>query len=318
MSPGNREPNSAGPDHASVATTGSGEGKSSVLGEQLRQGRNAKGLSLAEAAAATRIHAATLEALENNNSQALPAPVFSRGFVRIYAAYLGLDPEEALRLHIQEQKLPTAATTEKIHIDEVLTAQSMAAPPRRLTGNHVFILLVLVVALFLAYWAYSNYLRPQAPGPLLPPQNPPGEAVPESPPATEQPALDASPAAGEETSDTPETVPASEPAAEPASSAATGPAAAAASSVSIPDQAAAPTPAHVLVAHFVEETWVRVNLDDAPPREISFLPGDALTWKASRQIALRIGNAGGASLFYNGEPLPPLGFSGEIVDLRFP
>jgi cytoskeleton protein RodZ len=321
MSPGNREPNSAGPDHAPAATTGSGEGKSSVLGEQLRQARNAKGLSLAEAAAATRIHAATLEALENNNSQALPAPVFSRGFVRIYAAYLGLDPEEALRLHIQEQKLPTAATTEKIHIDEVLTAQSMAAPPRRLTGNHVFILLVLVVALFLAYWAYSNYLRPQAPGPLLPLPNPPGEAVPESPPpppATEQPALDANPAAGEETGDTPETGPAPEPAAEPASSAATGPAAAAASSVNIPDRSAAPTPVHVLVAHFVEETWGRVNLDDAPPREISLLPGDARTWKAGRQIALRIGNAGGASLFYNGEPLPPLGFSGEIVDLRFP
>lgn len=246
MSPGHREQNSVGPDQMPAATTESGEEKSSVLGQKLRQTRNTKGLSLAEAAAATRIHAATLEALEENNRQGLPAPVFSRGFVRIYAAYLGLDPEEALRLHIQEQKLPTAATTEKIHIDEVLTAQSMAAPPRRLTGNHVFILLVLLVALFLAYWAYSNYLRPQAPAPLLPPPNSPVEAVPESlppPPATKAPALDADPAARDESVDSKETSPVPEPAAEPASSAPTGPAAAKASSGTIPNRAAPTAPA---------------------------------------------------------------------------
>ena len=65
-------------------------------------GRNAeiRGISVEEIAGATKIRKGFLEALERNEFTALPAPAFTRGFVRAYARYLGLNPEEMVDRYI--------------------------------------------------------------------------------------------------------------------------------------------------------------------------------------------------------------------------
>ncbi|HUF17874.1 MAG TPA: helix-turn-helix transcriptional regulator, partial [Thermoanaerobaculia bacterium] len=64
------------------------------FGEELRKEREIRGISLAEIAEATKVSKRFLGAIENDDFATLPAPVFTRGFVREYARYLGLNAEE--------------------------------------------------------------------------------------------------------------------------------------------------------------------------------------------------------------------------------
>ncbi|MEX2373809.1 MAG: helix-turn-helix domain-containing protein [Dehalococcoidia bacterium] len=61
----------------------------------LRDARTRAGLSFADVERDTRINRVYIEAIEDGRFEALPAPVYARGFARSYARYLGLDPEEA-------------------------------------------------------------------------------------------------------------------------------------------------------------------------------------------------------------------------------
>ncbi len=66
------------------------------LGDELRAGRAARGLSLADVEADLRIKTHYIDAIESGNLSALPGKVYVDGFVRNYASYLGLDPSETL------------------------------------------------------------------------------------------------------------------------------------------------------------------------------------------------------------------------------
>ncbi|MCL6450924.1 MAG: DUF4115 domain-containing protein [Acetobacteraceae bacterium] len=61
------------------------------IGDVLRRQREARGVSLREAQAATKIRLKYLEALEAGDEAAFPGEVYMRGFLRSYADYLGLD-----------------------------------------------------------------------------------------------------------------------------------------------------------------------------------------------------------------------------------
>ena len=65
------------------------------LGPWLRERREARGLDLARAELDTKISRRYLEAIEADQLELLPAPVYASGFVRGYARYLGLDESEA-------------------------------------------------------------------------------------------------------------------------------------------------------------------------------------------------------------------------------
>ena len=81
----------------------------SPLGETLQKARQARGVTLEEVSQETRISRRYLEALENENFGLLPAPVYARGFLRIYARFLGLEPAELMPLfpvgYIDEPRL---------------------------------------------------------------------------------------------------------------------------------------------------------------------------------------------------------------------
>lgn len=73
-----------------------------TLGAFLRGARVAQGLDLVTIAKALNITQANLTALENDNRAALPPDIFTRGYVRLYASHLKLDPQEAID-HYQRQ-----------------------------------------------------------------------------------------------------------------------------------------------------------------------------------------------------------------------
>lgn len=70
-----------------------------TLGETLRQARLDKGVSIADAARDTRIRRSYLEALEAEDDAALPPPVYTRGFLKTYAEYLGVNPQAMVELY---------------------------------------------------------------------------------------------------------------------------------------------------------------------------------------------------------------------------
>ena len=62
------------------------------LGQVLRSTRERKRISLSYAAAQTRIKVQYLEWMERDDFSRMPAPAYAKGFIRMYAGFLGLDP----------------------------------------------------------------------------------------------------------------------------------------------------------------------------------------------------------------------------------
>ena len=87
----------------------------SELGSLLVRAREARGLTLEDAERDTRISRRYLQALEAEQFEVIPAPVYARGFLRSYSQYLGLDPQETLGLFPREDDAeygePKAPTT---------------------------------------------------------------------------------------------------------------------------------------------------------------------------------------------------------------
>jgi hypothetical protein len=63
------------------------------IGSDLRRARERREIALEEVEAATRIRQRFLRAIEEEDWGALPGGFYSRGFIRTYAGYLGLDGE---------------------------------------------------------------------------------------------------------------------------------------------------------------------------------------------------------------------------------
>lgn len=132
------------------------------FGAWLRRHRELREVTLAEIAAVTKISTRYLEALEEDRFDVLPAPVFARGFLREYAKYVGLDPDEVVNSYITAQQEEDP--------DEVeggaggLQRRRLKGPPLLLIIIAVLLLVGLVTVLLL----YGRR-RPDAPEQLSPP-----------------------------------------------------------------------------------------------------------------------------------------------------
>ena len=63
------------------------------FGETLRKAREAKGLSAGDIAKTTHIMVQMVEALEREDFSRIVAPIYGRGFVKLYCEAVGLDPK---------------------------------------------------------------------------------------------------------------------------------------------------------------------------------------------------------------------------------
>ncbi|NPV71312.1 MAG: DUF4115 domain-containing protein [Firmicutes bacterium] len=97
------------------------------IGDLLRRQREERGVSLADAQAATKIRRRYLEALEAGEELSYPGEVYYRGFMKTYAAFLGLDGAAVVAKYraLKDAMERDAATPEEGAIPE----QAQAAPP---------------------------------------------------------------------------------------------------------------------------------------------------------------------------------------------
>src|SRR3954452_7681801 len=70
------------------------EAEAPTVGERLRVAREAKGLSLEDVAAQTRIPQRHLASIETADWDSLPAPTYTIGFAKNYASAVDLDRAE--------------------------------------------------------------------------------------------------------------------------------------------------------------------------------------------------------------------------------
>jgi cytoskeleton protein RodZ len=68
----------------------------------------------------------------------------------------------------------------------------------------------------------------------------------------------------------------------------------------------------------LEETWVRIQIDNGGPKEYIFQPGARPQWKAKDGFYVTVGNAAGIELELNGTKLKNLGKPGKVVKLNLP
>jgi transcriptional regulator with XRE-family HTH domain len=112
------------------------------VGDRLRSAREAKGLSLDDVAAMTRVPTRHLEHIDNGAWDSLPAITYSLGFARAYAKAVGLSPSEIgtqLRAQLGSAPISSAATS------YYEPADPARVPPRSLAMIAGLIALLLVV-----------------------------------------------------------------------------------------------------------------------------------------------------------------------------
>jgi hypothetical protein len=94
--------------------------------------------------------------------------------------------------------------------------------------------------------------------------------------------------------------------------------------VSAPDAStgSAPPPAVAdklrLTIDTIEETWLKIIVDDQKAKQYRLNPGDHIELEGSRNFNLLIGNAGGIKLELNGKAVALSGKSGQVVNLQLP
>lgn len=94
------------------------------VGARLRSAREKKGLTLENLSRITRVPTSILRAIEANERSAIPPRPYGRGFVRMYAREVGLDPAEMVADYFgqfapQERAEPQTAMPElRVHLEE--------------------------------------------------------------------------------------------------------------------------------------------------------------------------------------------------------
>ncbi|MFZ5484228.1 MAG: RodZ domain-containing protein [Pseudomonadota bacterium] len=288
-------------------------------GAMLAEARQAKGLSIQDVADKLKLTARQIEAMEAEDAQRLPAPVYLRGFIRNYARLVEL-PYERLPA-VDSSAVPTETIT--AHSEEV---RFNASPVKRwlLLPLAAFVLFLALVAVLYAWLsqgeeAYVEHppaevaqspvtqspVDQPAPTPLtlVPGTVPDGAAVPG--PST-APGLDStipSPALPPVPTAAPVV-----PAVPPLPSAPVPPPAQA----SVP--AVKPDPGHVvqLVADQTD-AWIEVVSGDDKRYTRLLRVGEQLTLRGAAPFRLVVGNAATVRLTYDGRPIDLKPYTGDKV-----
>jgi cytoskeletal protein RodZ len=122
-----------------------------TVGEILATARIRKRLTLEQVEKATRIRSKFLEAIESDQFDKLPPGTFARGFIKNYAAYLGISPDEAMAFYRrQSSEKPVDVVPMK---NQRNLARKFSLTPQLLTT----ISIVFLVICFFAYLAFSYF-----------------------------------------------------------------------------------------------------------------------------------------------------------------
>jgi cytoskeletal protein RodZ len=239
-----------------------------TLGETFREQRQALGLTIEQAEAATRVRARLLEALENDDLERLPDPGYVKGYVWSYAKFLELDPTESVEAY-KRQVGDLHKHDVNIRTDSVVASRKEA---HTLPWRTALIAAGLIAVIGLISWAAFGALR----------NTPDDSSVPLPVEATET-----APPPSKKTTTSTEQAPPVE------------------SSEPTTEGATTPTPVPFTVTVRVEDgsrSWLRVTVDGKTEYE-GILEADTLEYEVANEASVRIGAPSVVTVLKDGEPV---------------
>ncbi|MBN2976476.1 Cro/Cl family transcriptional regulator [Pseudomonas fluorescens] len=307
-------------------------------GDTLRQARESNGWTLAEVALKLNLTTTSLANLEAGAFDKLPGHTFARGYIRAYAKLLGID--QAVLVQEFDQFTGTDSQGSNVHgLGRIEEPVRVSHTILRIVS---LLLLIAVIGGGFVWWqdqasqrtkdltsnAMEHVEVESADGttqihPLDEPEDQAvaeGQATPEAPLATEQPALETAPAA---TAAVPAPAAPAVSAAPVHTPAASAPAAPAPVAPTAPAISPPTTPALIagdgrVQITFVADCWTQLT-DGNGKVLFSGLKrkGDTLDQGGKPPLTLRLGFARGAQVAYNGQPVDVAPFtSGETARLK--
>jgi cytoskeleton protein RodZ len=159
------------------------EPETASFGSWLRRQREMREISLRDIADRTKISLRYLEAMEDDRFDLLPAPIFAKGFLREYARYVGLSPDEVVNhyLAVQQQQSPEE---DGIRKDQTLVNRPHRVQPQPRSWTYGLFLALAVLVLIALIWAlawYNNHRREQQPAADSAPSSMPAMTAPPGP-----------------------------------------------------------------------------------------------------------------------------------------
>jgi cytoskeleton protein RodZ len=254
----------------------------------------------------------------------LPNDVTTRGFLRKYASYLGLEEDAVLqRFQIRANVAapqPGIDTPAEREADYRPIEMDLSSTPRRAIpwgwiGAAVLLLALAGVALYI-YFYQPNFVSNLLSLPRTLPS--PGDVIALEPTSTPTATLEvnrvtATPTAAPESTASP--TPTSAQAVQPAVETPTTPVVEETPVVETPD--AQPADRMLLDLAILARSWVRLVVDNSVALEAVLEPGELRSFEASDSIILRTGNSAGVQATLNGQTLPPFGGTGEVVEIQW-
>lgn len=277
--------------NVSETTSSSPEAGSGSPGTVLRRCREFHGISLEEASDTTKIGISHLKALENDQIREFANQAYLKGFLRIYATYLGLNSEDVARMYgklfgVQGEKP-----------DPTRASPSIATPPRRFISlkKMVFPAILLVVILITA-----SFLK-RTPTPVIRQSQPTAVVSPPLQDAVVQSAQSSARVKKLE-QDAP-------------------PAKIEKRPIEIVEPEIPVAPKHpvdvpksfILKIKATQSGTLSATVDGTSPQQYELVVGDVIEWKAEKKVALDLSDAGGVDVELNGKPYKSLGAPGKPV-----
>jgi cytoskeleton protein RodZ len=122
------------------------------IGATLREARTRRKVDLSEVEAAIKVRVRYLQAIENEEWNALPGRAYARGFIRTYAIYLGLDGDRLADDYQRATAVPGGERVPK-RVEPVPTGMREGSPwasSRLLIAGVCLLLVIAVVGIALA------------------------------------------------------------------------------------------------------------------------------------------------------------------------
>jgi cytoskeleton protein RodZ len=264
------------------------------IGRTLKDRRERLGLTLEEVERSTRIRTNRLQALEAGEFDSLPSEVQVRGFLRNYADYLGLMPDEILNKY--------AALRGEVRRKSGLGLRRGKTDPERYAlerGSRRRSIMELLISGFIVVAVAAVFIW--GAGSIVASLNSP------KPTAVSQALIQAS-----ETTEIPTETSSPVPQLSLEGVAVTA----------LAESGTTPTPTLILPVldsvrielTAVSETWVRLSVDGEEVFQGRMETGDQLNYTGEEKIELLTGNAGGLRVVFNGQDQGPLGDLAQVVE----
>jgi cytoskeletal protein RodZ len=255
-----------------------------TFGEELRNQRELKQVSLAAISEVTRISEKMLEAIEAGKFSILPQ-AYIRAFLRAYARAVDLDPDDVLRRYDSVNQEIRAAAEEWVNRTKphLLRPERTPLEPTKASSGISLSSIVAAVVILMAVVAVIFFANRESAIPTQEPLSkiPFDKAVRESEAATAQP---------EQTP--PQTTP----------------------QVTPPAAAVRPAADSLrLEITTTDSVWVAIVIDNARRGQYLFPAGRIRSWAAKEQFVVSMGNAGAATFRLNGGSLGALGKRGAVA-----